>query len=143
MASVRVDLRTLSLKPGRYKIQAKASGIGHRSSEFSNIVEYKVGYEIIVNYSTGTYKGSTFMSENGEGEIKLIAAEGYDLPDARALSVTGADFTYNAGTIYLFNPISDITINADGFEADSVVSYDLKRLVSQDNKKLKYAKEKD
>ena len=141
MANVKVNLRTLLLKPGRYQIQAKATGIGYRSSDFSNSVEYKVGFEITVNYTTGTFRGNNFIGEGQEGEIKLIANEGYDLPNERIITVTGADFRYSDGTIYLSNPVSDIVIDADGFEANTLVSYDLKSLIAQDDKKLKYTEE--
>lgn len=79
-------------------------------------------FDITVNVINGTSEGDDAILLGRQAQVTLAASEGYVLP--QSITVTGADFTYNAttGVVVLSNPTDDIAITCNCLEVFSITS---------------------
>lgn len=71
-----------------------------------------ISYTITTNVTDGTYSGATEIYDGGTAQVTIVPNSGYDIPTSEDITVVGASYTYNNGTISLSSPTTDVTINA-------------------------------
>lgn len=71
-----------------------------------------ISYTITTNVTDGTYSGATEIYDGGTAQVTIVPNSGYNIPTSEDITVVGASYTYNNGTISLSSPTTDVTINA-------------------------------